>query len=104
MARPRKFDQRIIVRFSDDALRGIQKVERDDEDRSDVIRAGASLIVAVRNLDVIDELHNHLMANETFEDFCTKAIRRAVLNRLATVAKESGNEVIQDDQHRLGKN
>jgi len=91
MARPKKFARRIMVRFPEETLAAIESVIGDTEDRSDFIRAAVELATAIRKIDVYDDLKAHLMANETIEDFCAKAVRQAVRRRKATLAKDEGN-------------
>jgi Arc/MetJ-type ribon-helix-helix transcriptional regulator len=91
MARPKKFARRIMVRFPEETLAAIESVIGDTEDRSDFIRAAVELATAIRKIDVYDDLKAHLMASETIEDFCAKAVRQAVRRRKATLAKDEGN-------------
>ena len=79
------------VRFPDETLAAIQSIIGDTEDRSDFIRAAVELATAIRKIDVYDDLKAHLMANETIEDFCAKAVRQAVRRRKATLARDEGD-------------
>lgn len=88
MTRPKKFARRIMVRFDDETLTALQRVIDDQEDRSDFVRAAVELETAIRSLDVYPDLKAHLLANESVEDFCAKAVRRAVQQRKATLAQE----------------
>jgi Arc/MetJ-type ribon-helix-helix transcriptional regulator len=88
MARPKKFARRIMVRFDEETLAALQRVMGEREDRSDFVRAAVELETAIRSLDVYADLKAHLLANESVEDFCAKAVRRAVQQRKATLAQE----------------
>jgi hypothetical protein len=90
MTRTKKFDRRIMVRFDDETLTAVQRVIDEQEDRSDFVRAAVELETAIRSLDVYSDLKAHLLANESVEDFCAKAVRRAVQQRKATLAQEDG--------------
>lgn len=90
MARPKKFAQRVLVALSEQTLAALRAVQGADEDRSDFIREAVDLEIAVRKLDVYADLRAHLLANESFADFCAKAVRRAVLNRKTSLANEAG--------------
>jgi hypothetical protein len=58
------------------------------EDRSDFVRIAVELETAIRSLDVYADLKAHLLANETVEDFCLKAITRALAQRKAALASD----------------
>ncbi len=90
MARPKKFAQRVLVALSEQTLAALRAVQGTDEDRSDFIREAVDLEIAIRKLDVYPDLRAHLLANESFADFCGKAVRRAVLNRKTSLANEAG--------------
>ncbi len=87
MARPKEFERRIQVRFPAKTISAMQTVVHDKEDRSDFIRAAVELEVAIRNLDVYEDLLGHLVANETIHEFCARAVKRAVLQRKAALAE-----------------
>ncbi|HUA26383.1 MAG TPA: hypothetical protein VMA54_19790 [Steroidobacteraceae bacterium] len=88
MARPKKFARRIMVRFDEGTLAALQRVIGEREDRSDFVRSAVELETAIRSLDVYADLKAYLLANESIEEFCAKAVRRAVQQRKATLAQE----------------
>jgi len=90
MARPKKFVQRVMVALSEQTIAAIRAVQRPDEDRTDCIREAIELEIAIRKLDVYQDLKAHLLTNESVSEFCAKAVRRAVLNRKTSLASESG--------------
>ena len=92
MARPKEFERRIQVRFPAETVSAMQKVARDKEDRSDFVRAAVDTEIAIRQLDIYEDLRGHLMANETIHEFCAKAIKRAVLQRKAALAEPGPGE------------
>ena len=88
MARPKKFARRIMVRFDEATLAALQRMIGEGEDRSDFVRAAVELETAIRSLDVYADLKAHLLANESIEEFCAKAVRRAVQQRKAALAQD----------------
>lgn len=82
MARPRKFADRAVIAFPEGTFGSIARVLDDAEDRSDFLREAAGLDLAIRELDIYPDLLAHLITNETFIDFCTKAVRQAALKRI----------------------
>ena len=65
-----------MVRFDEETLAALQRVIGEGEDRSDFVRAAVELETAIRSLDVYADLKAHLLANESIEEFCAKAVRR----------------------------
>ena len=45
-------------------------------------------IADLRRIDLFPDLKAHLMANETIDEFCANAVRRAVQQRKSSVAAE----------------
>lgn len=90
MARPKKFARRTLVRLTELQIKEIGEVLGEKEDRSDFLRNAADREIAIRRLDVYGDLIGYLTANETVTDFCAKAVRQAVLKRIAALT-EGGN-------------
>jgi hypothetical protein len=78
--------ERVVVRLTRSALREIHGMIAEREDRSDFLREAAELEIAIRRLDIYPALMGNLTANETFTDFCAKAVRQAVLKRVAALS------------------
>ncbi|MDD2861655.1 MAG: hypothetical protein PHI71_11390 [Acidiphilium sp.] len=87
MARPKKFARRTLVRLTESQIKEIGEVLDEREDRSDFLREAADLEIAIRRLDVYRDLIGHLTTHETLIDFCAKAVRQAVLKRVAALSE-----------------
>ncbi len=81
--------ERVVVRVARATLREIHEIIREqEEDRSDFMREAAELDLAIRRLDVYPALIGNLTVNETFTEFCAKAVRQAVLKRVAALTDD----------------
>lgn len=87
MARPKKFADRAVIAFPEGTFVSIARVLGAAEDRSDFLREAAGLELAIRELDIYPDLLAHLITNETFIDFCKKAVRQAVVKRVAALSE-----------------
>lgn len=91
MARPKKFSDRAVIAFPEGTFVSIARILRDGEDRSDFLREAAELEIAIRGLDIYQDLMAHLITNETLIDFCAKAVRQAGLKRIAVLKDVNGD-------------
>jgi hypothetical protein len=94
MARRKQFSDRTTLAFPPGTFAAIEDVTGENEDRSDLIRAAVEKEVALRRSASYADLKAHLLVNESIEDFCLKAIARAVAQRKAAVA---GDELSPDN-------
>jgi hypothetical protein len=88
MARPKKFSERTVLAFPADTFAKIARLAHDGEDRSSFIRSAVELEIAVRSLDGYAGLKDVLTGKETVYDFCAKAVRRALTQRIAALADD----------------
>lgn len=56
------------------------------EDKSDFIRAAVEKEIALRRSTAYEDLKAHLLINESIEEFCLKAIAKAVAQRKTALA------------------
>ena len=98
MARPKKFAQRIMVRFPEGVLKDVHSLLGKNEDRSDFLRQAAELEIAIRRLDIYPEFQGYLTANETIADFCAKAVKRAILARIASLTNEDIEPIMSNTE------
>lgn len=96
----RKLDaQRVGVRLPTQTLTAISDLLRDREDRSDFLREAAELLILIRNLDVYPLLLGYLTANESFADFCARAVRQAAMRRITILTEaEEADDAAGPDQ------
>ena len=98
MARRKQFSDRSTLAFLPGTFAKITGLTAEGEDKSDFIRAAVELALAIRRLDVYAELPGYLLTDETLEEFCARAVRRAVLQRKAAIAemRKDGSEAPND--------
>ncbi len=89
MARPKQFSDRTTLAFPPGTFAAIAEVIPIEADRSDFIRDAVEWAIALRRSPAYSDLKAHLLANETVEEFCLKAVSRAVAQRKAALAEES---------------
>lgn len=94
MARPKQFSDRTTLAFPPGTFTAIEGVIEQGEDRSDLIRGAVEKEVALRRSAFYADLTSHLLVNESIEEFCLKAIAKAVAQRKAAVA---GDEPTPDN-------
>ena len=88
MARPKQFSDRTTLAFPPGTFAAIAQLIASEDDRSDFIRSAVDLAVAIKRLPTFAGLQAHLLANETIEDFCLKAVARAIAHRKAILAAD----------------
>lgn len=79
-------------------LKDVHSLLGKNEDRSDFLRQAAELEIAIRRLDIYPELQGYLTANETIADFCAKAVKRAILARIASLTNEDIEPVMSNTE------
>lgn len=86
MARPKKFSDRVVLSFPPETFGDIARLSEESEERASFIRLAVAREIALRRSGAYEDLKAQLLANETVEDFCLSAIRRAVAHRKAALA------------------
>lgn len=88
MARPKQFSDRTTMAFPPGTFAAIEEAIKPGEDRSDLIRAAVGWEVMLRRSAIYGDLTVHLLVNESIEDFCLKAIAKAVAQRKTALSRE----------------
>lgn len=92
MARPKQFSDRTTLAFPPGTFAAVASVTSATEDKSDFIRAAVEMELSLRQSPGYKDLVAHLLANETVQDFCLKAILRAAAQRKAALADDGSQQ------------
>jgi len=98
MPRPKQFADRATLAFPPGTFAKIAEVIAAEEDRSDFVRAAVEGAISLRRSPAYADLKAHLLANETVEEFCLKAIARAVAQRKAALAGDGPTTGTRKDE------